>query len=119
MTSVYGTISRWASKATTSFAELRAVPSHPDEAESAGDALIYRLKQWPELPAQVRTAGVLRTLSMMSHRPVNRRWIAAHSKLQARDVDRFLARLIAQDALHVIDSSLFAARTSVAAALPH
>jgi hypothetical protein len=118
MTSVYGAISRWASKATTSFAELRAAPSQPDEAD-AGDALIYRLKQWPELPAQVRTAGVLRTLSMMSHRPVNRRWIATHSKLQARDVDRFLARLVAQGALHVIDSSRFAAHAPVAAHLAH
>jgi hypothetical protein len=61
------------------------------------------------LPSRVRTAGVLRALSVMSNRPVNRHWILANTKLQAEDVDRLLARLVAQDAVEVIDGSTFPA----------
>ena len=109
MPSVYDTLYQWARRTTTSFAELRFVSSERDDLDDDGDGLIYRLKHWPELPSQVRTAGVLRALSVMSGRPVNRHWILANSKLQAQDVDRLLARLVAQDAVEVIDGSKFPA----------
>jgi len=107
MPSVYDTLYQWARRTTTSFAELRFVSSERGDMDHEGGGLIYRLKHWPELPSQVRTADVLRALSVMSNRPVNRHWILANSKLQAQDVDRLLARLVAQDAVEVIDGSKF------------
>jgi hypothetical protein len=107
MPSVYDTLYRWARRTTTSFAELRFVPSERQAGEPQDDGLIYRLKHWPDLPGPARTADVLRALSVMSNRPVNRHWILAHSKLQAHDVDRLLARLVEQDAVEVIDGASY------------
>jgi hypothetical protein len=107
MPSVYDTLYEWARKTSTSFSELRFVSSQRDEPESIGDGLIYRLKHWPELPRASRTADVFRALSVMSHRPVNRHWILSNSKLRAHEVDRLLERLVAEDAVEVIDGSKF------------
>lgn len=75
--------------------------------EDSGGGLIYRLKYWPELPAASKTANIFRTLSVMSHRPVNRAWILATSKLRASQVDRLLKSLIDKGAIEVIDSSKY------------
>ena len=107
MPSVYDSLRSWAKRTTTSFAELRFVPSHRSELENEADGLIYRLKHWPELPANRRTANVFRALSVMSNRPVNRRWFAAHSKLHATEVDQLLQHLIGEDAVEVIDGSKY------------
>ena len=54
------------------FGSLRASP--------AATSLVYRLRHWPEqLPAGSHTADVLRALSGMSNRPVNREWSARTS----------------------------------------
>jgi hypothetical protein len=107
MPSVYDSLFTWAKKTTTSFAELCFVSSQREDASNESDSLIYRLKHWPELPANRRTANVFRTLSVMSHRPVNRRWFATHSKLPASEVDRLLEHLIDEDAIEVIDGSKY------------
>jgi len=107
MPSVYDSLRSWAKRTTTSFAELRFVSSQRSEVETEADGLIYRLKHWPELPANRRTANVFRALSVMSHRPVNRRWFAAHSKLPATEVDQLLQHLIGEDAVEVIDGSKY------------
>lgn len=109
MAGVYDTLYRWARRTTTSFAELRFVSSQRLELDADSGGLIYRLKQWPDLPSDARTADVLRTLSVMSSRPVNRHWILTHSRLHAGDVDRLLRRLVEQDAVEVIDGSKFPA----------
>lgn len=105
MFSVYDTVFQWARRQRTSFAEMRFASSGSGIVEPGGGALVYRLKHWPELPSRIRTADVLRALSVMSSRPINRHWILAHSKLRAEDVDSLLARLVAQDAVEVIDGS--------------
>jgi hypothetical protein len=102
------TLYSWARKTTSSFAELRFVPSQRDMAVKDSDNLIYRLKRWPELPSFDRTADVFRALSVMSNRPVNRRWILANSKLKATQVDELLHRLVAEGAVEVIDRTKFA-----------
>ena len=107
MSTVYDSFFSWAKRTTTSFAELRLVSSTPKESESADDTLIYRLKQWPELPPDRRTANVYRALSVMSHRPVNRQWFATNSKLRAKEVDQLLADLVREDAVEVIDGSKY------------
>lgn len=107
MPSVYDTLRSWAKKTTTSFAELRFVSSARRDSGNDGDGLIYRLKHWPDLPAHRRTANVFRALSVMSHRPVNRRWFAVHSKLPEREVDQLLQHLIGEDAIEVIDGSKY------------
>jgi hypothetical protein len=107
MRSVYETISRWARMTTSSMTDFRFPVTERAELEPIGEGLIYRLKHWPELPALSRTAGVYGTLSVMSNRPVNRRWILAHSKLQPDQVDRLMQRLIDQDAVEVIDGSKY------------
>lgn len=109
MRRVYETISRWARLTTASMTEFRFSVTQRVELESTGEGLIYRLKRWPDLPALSRTAGVYGTLSVMSSRPVNRRWILAHSKLQPDQVDRLMQRLIDQDAVEVIDGSKYPA----------
>jgi hypothetical protein len=74
------------------------------EAPHPSEHLIYRLKHWPRIPSASRTAEILRTLSVMSHRPVNRRWILNSSGLDAREVDMLLRRLIEQDAVQITDA---------------
>ena len=114
MPSVYDTVFQWARRQRTSFAELRFVSSERGSVEPEASGLIYRLKHWPELPSRIRTADVLRALSVMSNRPINRHWILAHSKLRAQDVDSLLARLVEQDAVEVIDGSRFPADRAAA-----
>lgn len=76
-------------------------------APHASDHLIYRLKHWPRIPSASRTAEMLRTLSVMSHRPVNRRWILNHSGLAAREVDLLLRRLVEQGAVQITDAGKY------------
>lgn len=79
-------------------------PSGAAELQSRDDdGLIYRLKHWPSLPSAIRTAEVLRLLSVMSHRAVNRRWILAHSNLDAQQVEALLRRLVRKGDVEVID----------------
>ena len=111
MPSVYDTFHNWARKTTTSIGELCFVASPRDEdmQDHSQDGLIYRLKRWPELPSEDRTADVYRALSVMSQRPVNRRWIIANSKkMGARQVDQLLHRLIDEGVVEVIDGSKYA-----------
>jgi hypothetical protein len=114
MASVYDTLCNWTRRKTTSFVELRFGMSERPEPVAQTDCLIYRLKHWPDLPSASRTADVLRTLSVMSHRPVNRHWMLTHSKLGNQGVDRLLARLVRQDAVEAIDPSNWALRTTAA-----
>jgi hypothetical protein len=108
MNSVYDTIFEWARKTTTSFAELRRMSWDRDDMEDeVNGSLIYRLTRWPDLPSQTKTAGVLRALSVMTSRPVNRTWIIATSKLRPEQVDRLLQRLVDEEAVQVIDGSKF------------
>ena len=71
--------------------------------------LVYRLRHWPELPENLHTADVLRALSVMSSRPVNRQWILRHSRLKPQVLDRLLARLAESGDLEVLDTSKFRA----------
>lgn len=94
---------RW----TTSFSELpepgtrRAVPDSLIE-----DGRIYRLREWPELPAHLRTARMLRLLSVMSSRPVNRAWMVRHSGKPA-EVDALLALLVNGGCVQVVNPQRF------------
>lgn len=112
MPSVYDTLYNWARKTTTSFAELRFVASQRDDSQHDADGLIYRLRHWPDLPSSIKTAGVLRTLSVMSSRPVNRHWILSQSRLRPDQVDRLLQRLVDDEAVEVIDASKYRPATN-------
>lgn len=108
MPSVYDTLSAWARRTTTSFADLITSGFDREEAQAPeGSGQIYRLKHWPHLPSGQKTADIYRTLSVMSNRPVNRRWILASSRMRPEQVDRLLERLVAEGAVEVIDSSRF------------
>lgn len=110
MAKVVEALAQWARRTTSSFAELRP-ESFPDtEVMEPGGELIYRLRHWPRLPSALRTAHVLRLLSLMSTRPVNRSWMVNHSRLPAERVDDLLKRLLEQQALDVIDPSEFRGR---------
>lgn len=95
-------ISGWTRKTKSYFRDLcgriESAPAPPR------DHLIYRLRHWPRIPSASKTADIYRTLSVMSQRPVNRRWILNNSSLDGRAVDRLLRRLVEQDAVHVIDA---------------
>jgi hypothetical protein len=85
------------------FGSLRAAPAQAPR-------LVYRLRHWPEsLPAALRTADVLRALSLMSNRPVNRDWILRNSRLKPATLDQLLALLAARDDLEVVDAARFPA----------
>ncbi|MHB1124018.1 MAG: hypothetical protein ACYC0T_15045 [Ramlibacter sp.] len=102
-------LARWARRTRSSFASRaarEAVPA-PGAGSAAEDGLVYRLKLWPDLPSPARTANVLRLLSVMSHRPVNRRWMLSHSRLDAEHVDALLRRLVDRGEVDVIDTSGF------------
>jgi hypothetical protein len=103
MTTVSTTISDWARRTRSRFGARASLPA-PALAEHTGDdRLIYRLRQWPTLPSAIRTADVFRLLSVMSHRSVNRRWMLAHTQLQAPQIEALLRRLIARGDVEVID----------------
>lgn len=101
MSTVSTILGQWARRTRTSFGALP--PTHEDVQPRADDGLIYRLKHWPSLPSPIRTADVLRLLSVMSHRAVNRRCMLAHSKLEASQLEALLRRLIAKGDVEVID----------------
>jgi hypothetical protein len=69
--------------------------------------LIFRLKAWPELPEDGRTADVYRILSVMSSQPVNRRWLLETGRMAPRQLDRLLAQLVQAGVLEVIDPARF------------
>jgi len=107
MTSMYDVLSAWARRTTTSFAELWVQSERSDSEAPAPGERIYRLKHWPSLPSALRTADIYRTLSVMSSRRVNRRWILASSRMKPEQVDQLLQRLVQQGAVEVIDTSSF------------
>ena len=100
----------WARRTSTSFAELRDSGWRSEPASLPEDDLVYRLRVWPVLPPALRTAPVLRLLSLMSNRPVNRHWMLNHTRLPAEAVDALLQRLVEQQAVEVIDTSRFEGR---------
>lgn len=109
-TAIYDHLRTWARRTTTSFAELwtASEPPPPDTQPPARGELIYRLKHWPDLPPAGKTAEIYRVLSVMSNRPVNRRWILSTCKLAPPQVDALLRWLVRQDAVEVIDTSAYA-----------
>ena len=109
MASAYDTLYKWARRTTTSFAELRflAITASHEEAPAPGDALVYRLRHWPDLPIRHRTANVYRALSLMSNRPVNRGWFLRHSRMKPKELDGLLDRLVTQGAVEVLDVSQY------------
>lgn len=113
MFAVTSTLATWARRTRSSFVPLAWLASRPAPhaesvaGEAAEDGLVYRLKRWPDLPSPARTADVLRLLSVMSHRPVNRRWMLSYSRLDADHVDALLRRLVERGEVDVIDASAF------------
>lgn len=74
---------------------------------SGEDQLIYRLRRWPNLPSSSMTTDVTRALSVMSTRPVNRRWLLNNISLKTHEVDNMLRRLVEQDAVEVTDAGKY------------
>lgn len=70
--------------------------------------LIFRLRAWPQLPENGRTAEVYRILSVMSNQPVNRQWLLGRFRLAPRQLDALLQQLVAQGSVEVIDPAHFA-----------
>lgn len=105
MLSMVARLAGWARR-STGFSEPGtggpADSSRPQRSEQT-----YRLRRWPTLPPLMRTAAVLRMLSVMSTRPVNRDWMLRHSGLGPTMVDQLIERLQRDDALDAIDSAPF------------
>lgn len=84
------------------FGSLRAAPAAP------APRLVYRLRHWPDhLPRSLRTAVVLRALSIMCNRPVSRSWILRNSPIKPATLDRLLDLLVSHDNVDVVDASHF------------
>lgn len=85
------------------------------EPRTGGADLIFRLKAWPQLPEEGRTAEIYRMLSVMSNQPVNRQWLLARCRMAPQQLDKLLMRLHAEGALEVIDPARFGGREAPAA----
>jgi hypothetical protein len=106
--SFFDSLRELARRTSTTAGELSTVaPLREEPAQQRG--LVYRLRQWPDLPDRMRTADVLRALSVMSNRPVNREWLLRRVKLKARAVDELLAMLVTHGHVEVVDTSKFRA----------
>ena len=70
--------------------------------------LIFRLRAWPRLPENGRTAEVYRMLSVMSNQPVNRQWLLGRFRFPPQQLDALLQQLVAQGSVEVIDPARFA-----------
>ena len=79
-------------------------------ARRPGADLIFRMKSWPRLPEDGRTADIYRVLSVMSQQPVNRQYLLARCRLAPHQLDKLLMQLVADGALEVIDPARFAGR---------
>jgi hypothetical protein len=91
------------------FGRSPAEPATNSSAQATqGRDLIFRLKAWPQLPEEGRTAEIYRILSVMSSQPVNRQWLQARCRMAPHQLDLLLARLMADGALEVIDPARFA-----------
>lgn len=86
---------------------LRPGTARARSRESPADLLIYRLKRWPKLRSASMSTDICRALSIMSTRPVNRRWIMKNCGLELHEVDRLLQALVDQDAVEVTDSAKY------------
>ena len=100
-------------------ARRKEASSNPVQATRSGARpgadLIFRMKSWPQLPEDGRTADIYRVLSVMSHQPVNRQYLLARCRLAPRQLDQLLMKLVADGALEVIDPARFAGREARAA----
>lgn len=83
-------------------------PTTPALPRVTGADLIFRLKAWPQLPEEGRTAEIYRMLSVMSNQPVNRQWLLARCRLAPQQLDKLLMQWLADGALEVIDPARFA-----------
>lgn len=102
-------ISGWARRAST-WGECRSQAGEPAApAPDSAPSLIYRLRRWPTLPSSLKTADVLRLLSLMSSRPVSHAWILTHGKVTREKLDRLLLHLRAQEAVETINPASFPA----------
>ena len=113
MPSVIDRLVRWARQAFMPPSD----PFRPTEVIDPGsddDLLIYRLRRWPRLPSSSMSTDVSRALSVMSTRPVNRRWLLNNSGLAAHEVDSMLRRLVEQDAVEVTDARSYRPHTHAA-----
>ncbi|GAB3656939.1 hypothetical protein [Ramlibacter alkalitolerans] len=86
----------------------RAGPLPPAAERPRRPELIFRLRAWPRLPENGRTAEVYRILSVMSNQPVNRQWLLGRFRLAPQQLDALLQQLVAQGSVEVIDPAAFA-----------
>lgn len=110
MPNVIDRLWRWTRQACMSMSGLFRADA--EAADCPEDHLIYRLKRWPKLPSAGMTTDIYRTLSVMSTRPVNRRWILNNSNIRAHEVDLLLRRLVEQDAVEVTDAAKYGPSTN-------
>jgi hypothetical protein len=85
------------------------IPASGEHRPPRGD-LIFRMRSWPQLPEDGRTADIYRVLSVMSQQPVNRQYLLARCRLAPQQLDALLMKLVADGALEIIDPARFTNR---------
>jgi hypothetical protein len=85
----------------------RMIGKRPACRRAARTDLIFRLRAWPQLPENGRTAEIYRMLSVMSSQPVNRQWLLGRFQLGPQQLDALLHQLVAQGSVEVIDPTAF------------
>jgi hypothetical protein len=89
---------------------FQATRPAPGSRRYPGADLIFRMKSWPQLPEDGRTAEIYRVLSVMSQQPVNRQYLVARCRMAPKQLDELLMKLVADGALEVVDPARFAGR---------
>lgn len=75
----------------------------------AAQKTAYRLRSWPPLHGNARTAEVLRMLSRMSMRPVSAKWFVRESGLAPAEGERLLKMLVEAHYIEAIDVASYGA----------
>lgn len=94
------------------------IPYESEQQQPSTRYLAYRLKAWPDLHPRYRTAPILRALSRMTLGPVTHKWLVAQAGLPPEDVEALLRRLVAMDAVHVLDLGATGMHDAGASVLP-
>ena len=82
-------------------------PGPADSGTGTSTELIFRLRSWPALQPEARTAEVYRLLCILSVQPLTRPWIYKNSPLTQRELDVLITRLVDSGNLEVIDPGSF------------
>lgn len=71
--------------------------------EQIESPLVFRVREWPQIPAEFFRADVLRAFSKLGRSPFSVEFFAASAQLAVSEADALLAVLVNQGAVERVD----------------